>query len=280
MKKILISVAPVPHMGTVIPQGLHTPATPEEVAAAAVECAKKGAAMVHLHVRDQYADQTANLFHFSQTLDLIRQQSDIIIQGSTGGVADLSLEDRCVSLDEPRTESASLNMGSANSGNSVYINTLPDIRFWASKMKANGIIPELECFDLSMIETVNRIHREGLIEQPLSFNFCFGYDGSLSANADYLFSLKNALPPGAHWGIIHRGMKDMRFLALAACLGASSISVGYEYSFQYAAGKLAASNAELIERLVDVLAKLDIEPMTPAEARAYMGIKVRHTVSN
>lgn len=278
MKKILISVAPVPHTGTAIPQGPATPVTPEEVAAATIECAKAGAAMVHLHVRDQYAEQTADLFHFSKTLDLIRSQSDIVIQGSTGGVADLSLEDRCVSLDDPRTETASLNMGSSNSGNGVYINTIPDIRFWATKMQERQIIPELECFDLSMIETVIKLAEEGLIPKPLGFNFCFGYEGSLSSNHDYLFTLKNALPAGSHWGIIHRGMKDLRFVAAAAALGASSISVGYEYSYQYAAGRLAATNAEMVQRLVDLLAMMDITTMSPAEARSFMGVPDKKNV--
>lgn len=279
MKKILISVAPVPHTGTAIPQGPATPVTPEEVAKATIECAKAGAAMVHLHVRNQYAEQTADLFHFSKTLELIRSQSDIVIQGSTGGVADLSLEDRCVSLDDPRTETASLNMGSSNSGNGVYINTLPDIRFWAAKMKERGIIPELEVFDLSMIETVIKVYQEGLIPKPLSFNFCFGYEGSLSPNPDYLYTLKNALPAGSHWGIIHRSMKDFRFLAAAAALGASAISVGYEYSYQYAPGKLAATNAEMVKRLIDLLAMLDIMPMSPTEARQLMGVSPKKMTS-
>ena len=138
MKKILLSFAPVAHEGVVIPCGVKNPKTPEEIAAEVINCTGLGAAMVHLHVRNDRGEQTADLKWFTETIDLIRAESDIVIQGSTGGVAELSLEERCVSLSEPRVEVASLNMGSANLGDGVYINTLPDIRYWAKRMQDAG----------------------------------------------------------------------------------------------------------------------------------------------
>ena len=83
MKKILISVAPVAHTGVKIPVGISNPKTPEEVAKEVIGCSEKGAGMVHLHVRNDKGEQTADLSWFSRTIDLIRQESDIIIQGST-----------------------------------------------------------------------------------------------------------------------------------------------------------------------------------------------------
>lgn len=272
MKKILISIAPVSHTGIEIPAGVNNPVTPEQVASEVIACTRLGAAMVHLHVRDDKGEQTADLSWFRKTIDLIRKESDIVIQGSTGGVAELSLEERCVSLDESRVEVASLNMGSANLREGVYINTLPDIRFWAKRMQEANIIPEMEIFDLSMIESVNKIHGEGLAKPPFSFNFCLGFENALKATADNLFCMKNAIPSGSHWGLIHEDMKDLSLLATAAGMGASILRVGFEDSFRYAEGKLAATNTELLENLVELLAKLDFELMNTSEARKLLGI--------
>ena len=278
MKKILISVAPVSHTGAKIPKGINNPLTPDEVANEVLDCNKKGASMVHLHVRDDKGEQTADLFHFTRTLDLIRRESDIIIQGSTGGVAELSLEERCVSLNEPRVEVASLNMGSANLGEGVYINTLPDIRFWAQRMLENEVIPEMEIFDLSMVNSVSKIYKEGLVQPPFSFNFCMGFENAIQATVDNLFYLKNSIPTGSHWGLIHEDMNDFSLLVTAACMGAVSLRVGFEDSFYYAKGKLVKSNAEMVERLVEILARLGYEPMTSDEARKIMGIPALQSV--
>jgi len=278
MKKILIAVAPVSHTGVDIPEGINNPLTPEDVAHEVLESSRKGASMVHLHVRDNEGQQTADLSWFSKTINLIRKESDIIIQGSTGGVAELSLEERCVSLNEPQVEVASLNMGSANLGEGAYINTLPDIRFWAKKMQDNNVLPEMEIFDLSMVGSVSKICKEGLAQPPFSFNFCLGFENAIQPTSDNLFYLKNSIQKGSHWGLIHENMEDFSLLVTAAGMGAVSLRIGFEDSFYYSKGKLVKSNAELVGRLVEILAKLDFEPMTPAEARQKMGIPALQTV--
>ncbi len=125
-RKIIVAVAPV---GKDLETPSMNPLTPEEVAREVIDCTRAGASFVHLHVRDDNGNQTEELTHFSRTLDLIRKESDIIIQGSTGGLSELSLQERCVALNDRRVEVASLNMGSVNFGEDVYINRLPDIRF-------------------------------------------------------------------------------------------------------------------------------------------------------
>ncbi|HEC03032.1 MAG TPA: 3-keto-5-aminohexanoate cleavage protein, partial [Phycisphaerales bacterium] len=171
-RKVIIAVAPVKHPGSEMPAGCRNPESAQDIAQDVVDCAKAGAAMVHLHVRDEHGVQTADTDVFARTLDLIRAESDIIIQGSTGGLSTLSLEERCVSLNDPRVEVASLNMGSCNFADDVYINTLPDIRYWARRMQETETLPELEVFDLSMIATCSRIADEGLISRPMHFNIC------------------------------------------------------------------------------------------------------------
>lgn len=266
-------MAPVCHETVSVPEGVNVPYTPEEVAREVIECSRMGTGMVHLHVRNEKGEQTADLRHFSRTIDLIRQASDIIIQGSTGGVAELSLDDRCVSLNDPRVEVASLNMGSANLGEGVYINTLPDIRYWAKRMMDAEVVPEMEIFDLSMIDSVVKIGQEGLASKPFSFNFCMGFENAIQADPDHLSVLKRAIPAGSHWGIIHENMADLSILAAAAGMGASALRFGFEDSFYYGDGKLARNNMEILDRLLRLLELMDMEPMTPSEGRTLLGIK-------
>jgi 3-keto-5-aminohexanoate cleavage enzyme len=153
-RKIIVAVAPV---GGALPPPSLNPLTPEEVAAQVVACEKAGAGMVHLHVRDREGNQTEKLHDFSKTLDLIRESSDIILQGSTGGLTTLTLEERCVALNDPRVEVASLNMGSVNFGEDVYINRLPDIRYWAKRMDEAGVVPE-RLFTVKMIRSSARTY--------------------------------------------------------------------------------------------------------------------------
>jgi len=272
MRKVLLSVAPVCHETVSVPKGVKVPYRPEEVSKEVIECANRGTGMVHLHVRNEKGEQTADLSHFSKTIDLIRKGSEIIIQGSTGGVADLSLEERCVSLNDPRVEVASLNMGSANLGEGVYINTLPDIRYWAKRMMDAKVVPEMEIFDLSMIDSVAKIGKEELAKAPFAFNFCMGFENAIQADPDHLNALKRAIPGGSHWGLIHENMSDLSLLAAAAGMGASSLRYGFEDSFVYGEGKLARTNMDILERLIRLLELMDIEPMAPSEARELLGI--------
>jgi 3-keto-5-aminohexanoate cleavage enzyme len=272
MRKVLLSVAPVCHETVSVPKGVIVPYRPEEVAKEVIECANRGTGMVHLHVRNEKGEQTADLSHFSKTIDLIRKESEIIIQGSTGGVAELSLEERCVSLNDPRVEVASLNMGSANLGEGVYINTLPDIRYWAKRMMDAKVVPEMEIFDLSMIDSVVKIGKEELTKAPFAFNFCMGFENAIQADPDHLNALKRAIPGGSHWGLIHENMSDLSLLAAAAGMGASSLRYGFEDSFFYGEGKLARTNMDILERLIRLLELMDIEPMAPSEARELLGI--------
>lgn len=273
-RKIIITVAPVCHIGKVIPHECKNPLSPDEIAEDVVNCACAGAGMVHLHVRGETGEQTSDLHTFRKTLDQISNGSDIIIQGSTGGISTLSLEERCVCLDEPKVEVASLNMGSVNFGETAYINTLPDIRFWAGRMKEKNILPEMEIFDLSMVETCSKLADEGILERPMHYNFCLGQGkaSALSATPQNLGFMKSLMEPGSHWGLNHDQMPDFSMLACALSMGANVIRVGFEDSFYYAPGKLAKTNATLVEKLVALLISMGLEPATPGDARVILGL--------
>ena len=274
MRKIIVTVAPVCHVGKPIPEGCKNPLTPEEITEDVLNCYRAGACQVHLHTRDLKGNPTFELDVFSQTIHAIREHSDMIIQGSTGGLSDLSLADRCVSLNVPEVEIASLNMGSVNFGETVYINTMPDLRYWAKRQQDANVVPEMELFDLSHVECCTRLADEGVIRRPLHYNFCVGPGGSsnLSATGRNLALLCALTEPGTSWGINHDSMKDFSMLACAIGMGANAVRVGFEDSFYYAEGKLARTNAELVERLVALIRAMGCEPATPAEAREMLEI--------
>ncbi len=274
MRKIIVTVAPVCHVGKPIPEGCKNPLTPEEITEDVLNCYRAGACQVHLHTRDLKGNPTFELDVFSQTIHAIREHSDMIIQGSTGGLSDLSLADRCVSLNVPEVEIASLNMGSVNFGETVYINTMPDLRYWAKRQQEANVVPEMELFDLSHVECCSRLADEGVIRRPLHYNFCVGPGGSsnLSATGRNLALLCALTEPGTSWGINHDSMKDFSILACAIGMGANAVRVGFEDSFYYAEGKLARTNAELVERLVTLIRAMGCEPATPAEARSMLEI--------
>ena len=275
MRKIIITVAPVCHTGKVIPAECKNPLTPEEIAEDTINCYRAGACEVHLHTRDLRGEQTFELDVFRDTIRRIREHSDMIIQGSTGGLSTLTLAERCVCLDVPEVEVASLNMGSVNFGETVYINTLPDIRYWAKRLDETDTVPEMELFDLSQVETCTRLADEGVLRRPLHYNFCVGPGNSsnLAATGRNLAFLTSICEPGTSWGITHDSMQDFSMLACAIGMGASVVRIGFEDSFYYAPGKRAHTNAELVERLVKLIRMMGCEPATPEEARAMQHIK-------
>ncbi len=272
-EKVVIAVAPVAHVGTEIPSGVKNPLHPEEIAEDVIDCVRAGASVVHLHVRDTSGQIVFDLGVFTKTLDLIMRETDFILNGSTGGLSSLTLEERCIAVKEPRTQIASLNMGSVNFGENAYVNTVPDIRYWATEMKKYDVMPELEIFDLSMLATAERLVRKGLLEQPLHCNLVLGFEGALPADPRHIYQFVSLLPEGAHWSLSHEGMQDFRLMATALGLGAVQVRTGFEDGFHSAPGRLAKSNSEMVSRLADLVRQLGFEVATPAEARRILGVK-------
>ena len=273
--KVIVAFAPVCHVNKTLPEGTRNPLTPDEVADQSVAAWKEGASIVHLHARDEAGSQVADIRCLTATLDRICNETDLIVNGSTGGVSELSLEDRCVSLDDPRVEIGSLNMGSVNFGDSVYINTVADIRFWARRMRERNVIPELEVFNPSMITTALELRDEGVLADPLHFNFCLGFPGSISSDARNLFYLVDLLPEGSEWGFIHEGMIDLSLVAAALGLGARVLRVGFEDGAFIRHGQPARTNAELVRQLVTLIRTAGKEVATPDEARRLLGLPAR-----
>ncbi len=266
MRKIIISVAPVE------PALDRSLVSPEAVAREVIECTREGASMVHLHVRDEKGKPTDELSTFSKTIGMIRDKSDIVIQGSTGGCSDLTLDQRCVSLNEPFVETATLNMGSTNFGEDVYVNSLSDIRHWASRIYEKDVLPELEIFDGGMLHSSLKLYEEKVLKARLNFALCLGFPSSTGASYLDLHYLYGLLPKDALWGLIHHGMKNFEMIACAVALGANFIRVGFEDSIYYANDQMAEGNVELVSRVRRFINSMGYEAATAEETREILGI--------
>jgi 3-keto-5-aminohexanoate cleavage enzyme len=269
-RKVIIAVAPV---GRSTQPPAINPRTPKQVADEVIRCARAGASMVHLHVRDAKGVQTEDVTVYSETLNRIRKSSDIVIQGSTGGLTTLTLEQRCVALNDKRTEVASLNMGSVNFGEEVYINRLPDIRYWAKRMRQTQTVPELEIFDSGMLPAARALVAEGAIQPPYSICFALGFHWTLAPDPKSLFFMTAMMNETVPWGVIHDGMTDFTLLATAIGLGASLVRVGFEDSIFWAPDQAVKHNVELVQKLAQLVRLLGHAVATPAEARAILGIR-------
>ena len=144
-KKVLINVAPVAATCRHI--------DPQAIAADVLECRRQGAAMVHLHVRDEHGALTSDTKLLEETLKLIREQSDIIIEVSTGGVSDLTIAERCAPIPLPLVEACSLNVGSTNLGDAVYVNRPADVEYCVQELLKYHKIPEVETFEIGHTHT-------------------------------------------------------------------------------------------------------------------------------
>ena len=276
VKKIIIAVAPVARREDVsIDQESKSQIdfilSPDEIAKDIIRCSQLGATLVHMHVRGQHGELTEDLGVFEQTINLINEGCNIIIEGSTGGLSTLTREQRCVALNADGVEVGSLNMGSVNLGEKGYLNTLEDIRFWAKRLNERQVVPVLEIFEPGMIDTAIKMMDDGILNQPLVFGLCTGYIGSQVSNTANLQYMVSKLPKDSVWYYIQSKMKDLSMLAAAIAMGASIVQVGFEDSPYYAPGKVGQTNAILVEKIADVIRALGFEIATTDEAREIIG---------
>jgi len=273
MDKLLVTVAPCipPYLATNIPD---LDLSPEGVASEVVRAYNAGANVVHLHVWDEKGKPTVDLAVFQKTLELIREKCDIIIEGSTGGINSLTSAERSVSL-QTDIELASLNPGSINYDNEVYINSPQDIEYWTSSMHQHGIKPDISIFDSAMISNSLELIRNGLIASPFLFSFVLGQKGAMTATAKNMMFLSESLPPESYWGVAGHGGHDLWMASLALNLG-GHIRAGFEDNAYYRPGELAKSNAQLIERLVRIAHEMGREIASPSEARETLGLPPRN----
>ena len=277
MRKVILSVAPV--------AGSDSVCQPDAVAEDILRCGRLGAAQMHIHARDPRNRLTGDTSYIRRTMELVRARSDMLIEVSTGGVSDLTIEERCRPCLEPLVELTSLNVGSVNLGRLPYINQIDDVRYCVRQTCANHKHPEGEMFEIGHIYTLRDLDEEFHLPRPLMISLVLGFQGAMPASASALRHMvaacQEAFPEGGYfWGLIQAGRQDWDLMGLALDMGAAILRVGFEDSPWLAPGQRATSNAELVEAAVRMLERHGAEPMTPAEARELLGIPpVRTTPS-
>ena len=218
MEKLIITVAPTGSLPKK-KHNPHVPITPSEIIATAIRCEAAGAAIIHVHVRNLKDESPSTDFRlFEEVIQGLRAETDLIIQISTGGRAGMSYEERCERL-RLTPEMASLTTGSVNFPNSVYANSPELIEKLAADMLRYGIKPEMEIFDLSMIQNALDLVEKKLVPPPLHFDFVMGLKGAIPATAENLIHMKNTIPPGSTWSAAGIGPAQLPMVERMVRLG-------------------------------------------------------------
>ena len=264
MRKILISVAPTAATDTNI--------DPAAIAEDVIACAKAGAGMVHMHVRKPDGSLTDDLTVFKKTVELIRKESDIIIQASTGGISELTIAQRCVPLYYDVVETTSLNVGSCNLGSGIYKNPIDEVKYCVGEIIKTGKVPEIEVFELGMIHTVCELRKEFAFHTPLLFSIVLGHQGVAPATIEALTAMRSFIPADALWGITHAHRRDFEIFTAALGMGASTVRVGFEDSRFVDSETEVATNLPIVEKVAALIKAMGNSPATPDEARAMLGL--------
>jgi 3-keto-5-aminohexanoate cleavage enzyme len=258
------------------------PEQPDEIARAARECADAGAAIVHIHARDEQGRPCGTRAKFEEIIAAVRGACpDVIVNLSTGGGTNLTIEERVSCLDAD-PEMASLNMGtlmrqSGPNAGEPFVNLSADIEGWAAKMKAMRIKPEMECYSQSMYRDVRNLITRDLVEPPYYVNFVLGmkHQGAVEATPGMLVSMEQFLPEGCYFNVTATGAAQLPLTTMGMIMG-GAVRVGLEDNVYYRRGEPAGSNAQLVERTVRIARELSLEPATPDEARSILGVVKKH----
>lgn len=179
------------------------PITAQEIGQAAYECWLAGASMVHLHVRKEDGSPTQDAAYFKAAMEEIRSRCDIIIQVSTGGAVGMSAEERIQPV-YLKPEMATLTTGTVNFGDDVFYNPPEYMEMFARVMQEQGVKPEIEVFEVGMINNALRLAQKGLIEEPMHYDFVMGVPGGIPGTLKNLLHLVESLP-GEHLDRGRRG---------------------------------------------------------------------------
>lgn len=286
--KTILSVA-VTGNQTTLDQHPGLPCTPEQIATAAIESAKAGAAIAHLHVRYPDGRPSMELEHYRETVNRIRDSGvDLLINLTTGPGQRFVPSDHDPKVPAPGTtlmppmgrvehiialkpDLCSLDLNTMWSGNSVVINTPKNITVMAQAMKEAGAKPELEVFDSGDIHLANALLAQGVLDSPPLFQIVTGVRYGFAGTPETLMYAKSLLPPGAMWAAFGIGRMAYPMLAQAFVLG-GHVRVGLEDAVNIRKGQLAPSNAAMVEKAARIVDDLGGELATAKEARQILGL--------
>jgi 3-keto-5-aminohexanoate cleavage enzyme len=249
----------------------HLPITPEEIGVEAAKCQEAGAAVIHLHVREDDGRSTQSADRFAAAIEQIKKRSDVVVQLTTGGAVGMSIDERADCL-RTKPEMATLNCGTLNFGDDVFVNTRPDIRRLAAKIRESGAVAELECYEVGHVEEALRLSAEGVLGGPLHFQFVLGVAGGIGASEANVRFMASMIPEGATWGVAAVGRHQKPMTELAMRLGGHA-RVGLEDNVYLSKGVLAEGSAPLVAQAAAFARSIDRPIATPTRARELLGIR-------
>jgi len=269
------------------------PVTPLQIANAAIEACKAGAAIAHIHVRDpQTGKPSMNLALYREVVDRIRESgSALIVNLTTGPGARFVPSNTEANQAEPgsnlrpptervqhilelKPEICSLDMGTLNFGKGALINVAAHVETIAAAIRAAGVKPELEVFDTGHIALALDMIRRGLLEPRPLFQMVMGVPWGAPATPEIMAAMKSLMPVGAQWAAFGVGRWQFPMVAQALMLG-GHVRVGLEDNLYLSKGELAPDNAALVRKAAQIVELLGSRLATPAEARAHLGLQPR-----
>ena len=251
------------------------PYTVEEIVKEAKSAVDAGAAIVHLHVREDDGTPTQSRDRFQECETAIYKACpNVILIPSTGGAVGMTPEERLQSTDTtPVPEMATLDCGTCNFGDEIFDNTMPTMRAFGKRMMERGIKPEYECFEMGHLDTILTMARKGQVPgAPMQFNFVLGVPGCTPATVDNLCWLVKNIPAGSTWTSTGIGRHAFTLAAPTIVMG-GNVRVGFEDNLYLEKGVLAKSNGELVDKVVRMAKLLGSEVATSDEARVILGLK-------
>lgn len=279
----------------------HLPITGDQIAAEAVAAAEAGAAVLHLHAREEKDGKpTQKPEAFERFLPRIKQQCDAVVNVTTGGGLGMTLDERLAAAKWAKPEVASMNMGSLNFGifgaaekissfkyewerpylemtrDFILSNTFAQIERGLKELGANGTRFEFECYDIGHLYNLAHFLDRGLVEPPLFVQGVFGILGGIAAEPENLMHMRSVADrlfgEQYFFSVLGAGRHQMPIATMNAVMG-GHVRVGMEDSLYIGRGKLASSNADQVAKIVRILNELSLEPATPAEAREMLKLK-------
>ncbi len=291
MNREVIVTCAVTGAGDTVGKHPSIPVSPKQIAEAAIEAAKAGAAIVHCHVREADGAPSRRTELYAEVVERIRGSgTDVVVNLTAGMGGDLYPSDDNPAVGGPGTdmvgplerlahveavlpEICSLDCGTLNFGDSIYVSTPAYLRVKAERIKALGVKPELECFDTGHIRFAKALIDEGLVDSPPLFQICLGIPWGAPADTAAMKNMVDMLPEGAVWAGFGISAMEMPMAAQAVLLG-GHVRVGLEDNLYLERG-VFASNAQLVEKAIEIVELMGARELGPAEARDKLGLTAR-----
>ncbi len=270
MGKIIISAA-VTGAWPKKEQNPNVPMTPQEIADDVYQCYKAGAAIAHIHMRDDEGNGTMDKAKFEETVGLIKEKCDIVINCTTSGDLNATDETRQAHLKSIRPEMASYDCGTMNwMNNSVFLNHPKFLEELGNTMIQYGVKPEIEIFDAGMVYNSLYYLKQGILQAPLHYQFVLGAAGGVAATVENLVYLKSLIPSGSTWSAFGIGKNHIPILLASIAMG-GHVRVGLEDNLYFKAGVLA-TNTQLVVRAANIIKEAGYEVASPDDARLILNL--------